>query len=260
MTLRREGDVQVAADRLSHSVRRRTKTRRHCRCSARCSATRRPDGSTRQLVETGKAPVVFPAMLQLRDPGMAGFCVADEAPDNPLDAPLALMIGTGREARGAADHRRRGGARAQPDPQADRPQPEQLRAGRPDAERLGGHGRLAAAVPPARPAAQGDHRGRAARLGAVLQAVESHRAAVLSDQESASAPTFPRHPDVLALVKDYKGDAARTEGEEFDPSPANHRGAHTAREACRVASSSRCCRRRPAAARCSSAWRCAGAT
>jgi zinc protease len=33
--------------------------------------------------------------------------------------------------------------------------------------------------------------------------------------------TIPEAPDVLALVKDYKGDAAKAEGEAFDPSPAN---------------------------------------
>ena len=32
---------------------------------------------------------------------------------------------------------------------------------------------------------------------------------------------IPARPDVLAMVKDYKGDAARDQGEEFDPSPAN---------------------------------------
>ena len=32
---------------------------------------------------------------------------------------------------------------------------------------------------------------------------------------------MPAAPDVVALVKDYKGDAAREVGEEFDPSPAN---------------------------------------
>lgn len=32
---------------------------------------------------------------------------------------------------------------------------------------------------------------------------------------------IPAPPDVAALVKDYKGDTARVEGEEFDPSPAN---------------------------------------
>src|SRR4029077_6684644 len=32
---------------------------------------------------------------------------------------------------------------------------------------------------------------------------------------------IPATPDVLALVKDYKGDAAREVGEEFDPSVAN---------------------------------------
>lgn len=41
---------------------------------------------------------------------------------------------------------------------------------------------------------------------------------------ATEAPTraeIPANPDVVALLKDYKGDAAKTEGEAFDPSPAN---------------------------------------
>src|SRR6185295_4195269 len=32
---------------------------------------------------------------------------------------------------------------------------------------------------------------------------------------------IPAAPDIVALVKDYKGEAAVSEGEAFDPTPAN---------------------------------------
>lgn len=39
--------------------------------------------------------------------------------------------------------------------------------------------------------------------------------------QNADRAEIPANPDVLALVKDYKGDAKVAEGEAFDPSPAN---------------------------------------
>ena len=69
----------------------------------------------------------------------------------------------------------------------------------------------------------------------------------------------PARPDVLALVKDYKGDTAREQGEEFDASPANIE-ARTDGGSCQADCRCRCCPRRPAAARYSSAWHCASAT
>ena len=39
---------------------------------------------------------------------------------------------------------------------------------------------------------------------------------------------IPTAPDVVALVKDYKGDAAKEAGEAFDADAREHRGAHPA--------------------------------
>ncbi len=39
--------------------------------------------------------------------------------------------------------------------------------------------------------------------------------------EKPERAEIPAKPDVVALLKDYKGDAARSAGEEFEPSPAN---------------------------------------
>ena len=41
------------------------------------------------------------------------------------------------------------------------------------------------------------------------------------DQESRSRRDARASPTCVALVKDYKGDAASEQGEEFDASPAN---------------------------------------
>ena len=46
---------------------------------------------------------------------------------------------------------------------------------------------------------------------------------------------IPAPPDVAALLKDYKGDAAIAAGEAFDPSPGQHRVAHGALRRCRAA-------------------------
>ena len=67
---------------------------------------------------------------------------------------------------------------------------------------------------------QVDAGGRAARGGDVPQAVEPHGRPVRSDAE-ARPRGDPAAPDVAALLKDYKGDAAVAAGEAFDPSPAN---------------------------------------
>ena len=61
----------------------------------------------------------------------------------------------------------------------------------------------------------------AARRGEVLQAVESHRWVCSSRRKQPDRAEIPATPDVAAMLKDYKGDAAIAAGEAFDPSPAN---------------------------------------
>ena len=45
--------------------------------------------------------------------------------------------------------------------------------------------------------------------------------ALLSRRKTPDRAEMPTTPDVVALVKDYKGDAAKDVGEAFDATPAN---------------------------------------
>ena len=88
------------------------------------------------------------------------------------------------------------------------------------AQRLGGHGRLAPALPASRPA-RTVKTADVQRVGAnYFKPLEPHRGPVLPDA-TARARRDPGDADVAALVKDYKGDAVASVGEAFDPSPAN---------------------------------------
>ena len=56
VTLRRTGDVQMAADRVSHAAGRARRQRRRCRCSAQVLGDSPSGRLYKALVETGKAP------------------------------------------------------------------------------------------------------------------------------------------------------------------------------------------------------------
>ena len=71
--------------RLSHAVRRRTKTSPRCRSSAQVLGDAPAGRLHKALVETGKAAAVFPASLQLHDAGMFGFA-AQVRDGQPVDA------------------------------------------------------------------------------------------------------------------------------------------------------------------------------
>jgi zinc protease len=89
VTLRREGDVQVAL--IGYHIPSGTHAdAAPLQLLAQVLADSPSGRLYKALVETGKAPVVFPAMLQLRDPGMSGFCIQMKAGQS-VDAPLALM-------------------------------------------------------------------------------------------------------------------------------------------------------------------------
>ena len=92
-------------------------------------------------------------------------------------------------------------------------------------------------------------RGRRAARGRAYLKPSNRTVGLFIPTPTPDRAEIPAAPDVAALVKDYKGDAAVAAGEAFDPSPANI----DARTACaalpRRPASWRCCRRRRAAAR-----------
>ncbi|MEK6324303.1 MAG: insulinase family protein, partial [Acidobacteriota bacterium] len=59
------------------------------------------------------------------------------------------------------------------------------------------------------------------RVAATYLKASNRTVATFIPTEKPDRAEIPAAPDVAALVKDYKGEVAKTEGEAFDPSPAN---------------------------------------
>ncbi len=97
--------------------------------------------------------------------------------------------------------------------------------------------------------AQGHRAGRAARGQGVPQGIQPHagrvhpHASPRSRRDSANARTSPR------CSKEYKGGEVISQGEAFDPTPANIESRVLVPRSCPTGSSWCCCRRRLAAAR-----------
>ena len=173
----------------------------------------------KNLVETQKAANIFGAPLQLADPGLLVFA-AQVRSDKPLDPALAGLIAdiektTAKPITDAEVERARGQIL------------KQIELNLNNAEGIG--------LELSNWAGMGDWRLmflNRDRIRAVKTAdVQRVWAAYFKPSNRTTGlyyPTkqperaeIPAKPDVLALVKDYKGDAAREEGEAFDPSPAN---------------------------------------
>ncbi len=173
----------------------------------------------KQLVETGKASAVFSGSLQIRDPGMAYFG-AQVRSGQPLEPVLAQIEEITEKVT----------ARPVTDSEVERARTTllaQIELGLNSSEQVG--------LMLSDWMAMGDWRLmflQRDRLRAVktqdVQRVWANYFKPANRTAGLFLPTVtpdraetPATPDVAALVKDYKGDAAREQGEEFDPSPAN---------------------------------------
>jgi zinc protease len=173
----------------------------------------------KNLVETQKAAGIFNAPLQLYDPGLVVFA-AQVRSDKPLDPALAGLI---------ADVEKTS-AKPITDAEVERARAQILKQIELNLNNADGVG-----LELSNWAGMGDWRLlflNRDRLRAVktadVQRVWSTYFKSSNRTTGLYYPTkqperveLPAKPDVLALVKDYKGDTAKEDGEAFDPSPAN---------------------------------------
>jgi zinc protease len=218
VTLRREGDVQVVI------VGYHTPAGPHPDFAAlqilgQVLADAPAGRLYKSLVEPGKAAAVFPAGLQLQDPGMFGFAAQVRA-DGPLDVVRS----------GILDIVEKPSARPVSDAEVERARAQilkQIELSLNNADVVG--------LSLSEWEGMGDwrlmfiHRDRlrsvtAADVQRVWNAYfkpANRTVGLFYPTKKPDRAEIPARPDVLAMVKDYKGDAARDQGEEFDPSPAN---------------------------------------
>jgi len=166
-----------------------------------------------------KAPVVFPAMLQLRDPGMSGFCIQMKAGQS-VDAPLALMTAlvekpTAQPVTDAEVERARNQILKQIELSLNNSERVGLTLS--DWEGMGDWRLFFLQRDRLRQVTTADVQ----RVWAQYFRASNRTTAIFYPTQGPERVEVPVNPDVLALVKDYKGDAARSEGEVFDASPAN---------------------------------------
>jgi zinc protease len=173
----------------------------------------------KEIVEKGKAAAVFPAGLQLQDAGIFGFAAqvrAEQSVDTALDLLLAQVEKPAVKPITDAEVER---ARTQI--------LKQIELSLNNSEGIG--------LELSNWAGMGDwrlmfiHRDRlraaktadVQRVWAAYLKPSNRTAGVYYPTKAPDRAEIPAKPDVAALVQNYQGDAARAEGEAFDPSPAN---------------------------------------
>jgi len=173
----------------------------------------------KQLVETGKASNVFSGSLQIRDPGMAYFG-AQVRNGQPLEPVLKTLTEITEKAA----------AKPITDEEVERARTTLLSGielGLNNSESVGLMLSDWEAIGDWRLMFMQRDRLRAVKTADVQRVwanyfKPSNRTAGLFYPTAApERAVTPATPDVAALVKDYKGDAKREEGEAFDASPAN---------------------------------------
>jgi zinc protease len=173
----------------------------------------------KQLVETGKAAGVFSGSLQIRDPGMAYFA-AQVREGQPLEPVLKQLT----------DITEKPAAKPITDEEVERARTTllaQVELGLNSSERVGLALSDWMAVGDWRLMFLQRDRLRAVKTADVQRVWANYfkpanrTAGLFIPTANPERATTPESPDVAALVKDYKGDAKREEGEAFDPSTAN---------------------------------------
>jgi zinc protease len=171
------------------------------------------------IVEPGKAAQVFPATLPLHDPGMAGF-FAQVRVGQPLDPVLAQLIDivekpSAKAITDAEVERARTQILSQIDLQLN--SSEQVGLALSDWSGMGDWRLMFLNRDRLRAVKTADVQ----RVWASYFKASNRTAALFYPTKTADRAEVPSPPDVVALVKDYKGDAAKSVGEEFEATPAN---------------------------------------
>ena len=221
VTLRRVGDTQLVGGRLPRALGCPRGLRGRSTSLAQVLGDTPSGRLHKALVESKKASSVFGFNFQWREPTIA--ILAAEVRDRQL---------AGRGARRAAGNDRRARRAAPPTKEeVERARAQllkniELNLNRSDTigltlERVHRRRRLASVFPASRSAAQGHvERGRQAAAAKYFKPSNRTLGLFIPTQKPDRAE-IPATPDVAALLKDYKGDAAIAAGEAFDPSPAN---------------------------------------
>ncbi|HEY6124004.1 MAG TPA: pitrilysin family protein [Steroidobacteraceae bacterium] len=173
----------------------------------------------KEIVEKGKAASVFPVPLQLREPGIFAFGAqvrAEQSVDTALDLIVANLEGPA--------------AKPITDEEVERARTailKQIELSLNNSERIGLELSNWAGMGDWRLLFLNRDRLRAVKTADVqrvwrLYFKPSNRTAgVFYPTKTPDRAEIPATPDVVALVNNYKGDAAKEEGEAFDATPAN---------------------------------------
>ena len=218
VVLRREGDVQVCV------IAYHTPPGAHADSSAlqvlgQVLADAPAGRLHKELVEKGKAAAVFPAALQLQDAGLFGFG-AQVRTEQSVDAALDLLIANVEKPL----------VKPITDAEVERARTQILKQIELSLNNSEGVG-----LDLSNWAGMGDWRLmfiNRDRLRAVTTAdvqrvwntyfkASNRTAGLYYPTKAPDRAEIPAKPDVAALVQNYKGDAARAEGEAFDSSAAN---------------------------------------
>ena len=218
VVLRREGDVQVAV------IGYHTPPGAHEDLAALQLLGQvlgdSPGGRLhKELVEKGKAAAVFPASLQLQDAGLMGFGAQVRA-DQSLDAAFDLLLANVEKPA----------VKPVTDAEVERARTQilkQIELSLNNSEGIG--------LDLSNWAGMGDWRlmfinrdrlrtvktADVQRVWATYFKPSNRTAGLYYPTKAPERAEIPAKPDIAALVQNYKGDAARAEGEAFDASPAN---------------------------------------
>jgi zinc protease len=218
VTLRRAGDVQLAV--VAYHVPAGTHEDFPALEILTEIMSDAPSGRLhKQLVETSKAAAVVGDSLQLAEPGMVALG-AQVRQDQSVDTAMQLLIANVEKTS----------AKPITDEEVERARKQLLKQ-----IDLNLNNAAAIGLELSNWEAMGDwrllfiyrDRLRAVKTADVQRVWSTYfkpsnrTAALFYPTKTPDRAEIPKSPDVAALVKDYKGDAAKAEGEAFDPSPQN---------------------------------------
>jgi zinc protease len=216
--LRREGEVQVAVAAF-HGPPGSHEDYPALTILGRVLADAPAGRLYKALVEPGKAAAVFPAQIQLQDPGMIGFAaqVRDGSPLDPALATLLEVVEKPAAKPVTSEEVERARNQILKQVELSLNNSEQVGLTLSDWEGMGDWRLLFINRDRLKKASVEDVQ----RVWTKYFKPANRTVGLFYPTKSPDRVEAPARPDVLALVKDYKGDTAREQGEEFDASPAN---------------------------------------